>query len=54
MAIRFFVNENHAIVAWFKRALAMNRNRGNQKQAQKARYALPPSDEVAKRPSGNE
>ena len=47
----FIVNENHAIVAWLKRALAMNRN---ERQTQKALYVLPPSDEVAKRPSGNE
>ena len=40
-----FVNENHAIVAWFKRGLAMNRNRRNQRQTQKVFYVMPPSDE---------
>ncbi|MBP3381441.1 MAG: hypothetical protein J6L00_02250, partial [Clostridia bacterium] len=45
-AVQFlFANENHAIVAWFKRALAMNRNRRNQRQTQKVFYVMPPSDE---------
>ena len=41
----FIANENHAIVAWFKRALAINRNRRNQRQTQKVFYVMPPSDE---------
>ena len=40
-----FVTENHAIVAWLDRALAMSRKKNGLKKEQRATCASPPSDE---------